>query len=195
MEICFATNNEHKLAEVQQMLPETITLKTLAQVGCTEDVPETQNTLEGNARQKAQYNFEKYEINCFADDTGLEVYSLNNEPGVYSARYAGEQRNNLDNINLLLQNLENKADRKARFRTVIALVLDGEYFLFEGVVEGEIIKEMRGDNGFGYDSVFVPEGSDKTFAEMTAQEKNLISHRYRAITALITYLRNKFDVL
>ena len=195
MEICFATNNEHKLAEVQQMLPETITLKTLAQVGCTEDVPETQNTLEGNARQKAQYIFEKYEINCFADDTGLEVYSLNNEPGVYSARYAGEQRNNLDNINLLLQNLENKADRKARFRTVIALVLDGEYFLFEGVVEGEIIKEMRGDNGFGYDSVFVPEGSDKTFAEMTAQEKNLISHRYRAITALITYLRNKFDVL
>ena len=195
MEICFATNNEHKLAEVQQMLPETITLKTLAQVGCTEDVPETQNTLEGNARQKAQYIFEKYEINCFADDTGLEVYSLNNEPGVYSARYAGEQRNNLDNINLLLQNLENKADRKARFLTVIALVLDGEYFLFEGVVEGEIIKEMRGDNGFGYDSVFVPEGSDKTFAEMTAQEKNLISHRYRAITALITYLRNKFDVL
>ena len=195
MEICFATNNEHKLAEVQQMLPETITLKTLAQVGCTEDVPETQNTLEGNARQKAQYIFEKYEINCFADDTGLEVYSLNNEPGVYSARYAGEQRNNLDNINLLLQTLENKADRKARFRTVIALVLDGEYFLFEGVVEGEIIKEMRGDNGFGYDSVFVPEGSDKTFAEMTAQEKNLISHRYRAITALITYLRNKFDVL
>ena len=195
MEICFATNNEHKLAEVQQMLPETITLKTLAQVGCTEDVPETQNTLEGNARQKAQYIFEKYEINCFADDTGLEVYSLNNEPGVYSARYAGEQRNNHDNINLLLQNLENKADRKARFRTVIALVLDGEYFLFEGVVEGEIIKEMRGDNGFGYDSVFVPEGSDKTFAEMTAQEKNLISHRYRAITALITYLRNKFDVL
>ena len=195
MEICFATNNEHKLAEVQQMLPETITLKPLAPVGCTEDVPETQNTLEGNARQKAQYIFEKYEINCFADDTGLEVYSLNNEPGVYSARYAGEQRNNHDNINLLLQNLENKADRKARFRTVIALVLDGEYFLFEGVVEGEIIKEMRGDNGFGYDSVFVPEGSDKTFAEMTAQEKNLISHRYRAITALITYLRNKFDVL
>ena len=195
MEICFATNNEHKLAEVQKMLPETIQLKTLAQIGCTEELPETQDTLEGNAEQKARYVFEKFEINCFADDTGLEVYSLKNAPGVYSARYAGPQRNNQDNINLLLKNLEDQTDRKARFRTVISLVLDGEFFFFEGIVEGEIIKEMRGSNGFGYDSVFVPKGSDKTFAEMTAEEKNLISHRYRAITALVTYLRGKFDVL
>ena len=195
MEICFATNNEHKLAEVQKMLPETVTLKTLAQIGCTQELPETQDTLEGNAEQKARYVFEKFEINCFADDTGLEVYSLKNAPGVYSARYAGPQRNNQDNINLLLKNLEDQTDRKARFRTVISLVLDGEFFFFEGIVEGEIIKEMRGSNGFGYDSVFVPKGSDKTFAEMTAEEKNLISHRYRAITALVTYLRGKFDVL
>src|SRR5688572_21907637 len=184
MEICFATNNEHKLAEVQKMLPETITLKTLAQIGCTEELPETQDTLEGNAEQKARYIFEKFEINCFADDTGLEVYSLNNAPGVYSARYAGPQRDNLENIELLLKNLENQTDRTARFRTVISLVLDGDYYFFEGVVEGEIIKEMRGENGFGYDSVFIPKGSDKTFAEMTSAEKNLISHRYRAITAL-----------
>lgn len=195
MEICFATNNENKLAEVQKMLPETILLKTLGQIGCTQELPETQTTLEGNAKQKAQYVFEHFEINCFADDTGLEVYSLEHAPGVYSARYAGPQRNNQDNINLLLKNLETQTNRKARFRTVIALVLDGEYFFFEGIVEGEIIKEMRGGNGFGYDSVFVPEGSDKTFAEMTPEEKNLISHRYRAITALITYLRGKFDVL
>ena len=195
MEICFATNNEHKLAEVQQMLPETIQLKTLAQIGCTDEIPETQDTLEGNAEQKARYIFEKFEINCFADDTGLEVYSLKNAPGVYSARYAGPQRDNQDNIKLLLKNLENQTDRKARFRTVISLVLDGEFFFFEGIVEGEITKEMRGSNGFGYDSVFIPEGSDKTFAEMTAEEKNLISHRYRAITALVTYLRGKFDVL
>jgi|SRR5688572_3666582 len=195
MEICFATNNEHKLAEVQKMLPETIQLKTLAQIGCTDEIPETQDTLEGNAEQKARYIFEKFEINCFADDTGLEVYSLKNAPGVYSARYAGPQRNNQDNIKLLLQNLEDQTDRKARFRTVISLVLDGEFFFFEGIVEGEITKEMRGENGFGYDSVFIPAGSEKTFGEMTAEEKNLISHRYRAITALITYLRNKFDVL
>ena len=123
------------------------------------------------------------------------MYSLKNAPGVYSARYAGPQRNNQENINLLLNNLEDQTDRKARFRTVISLVLDGEFFFFEGIVEGEIIKEMRGSNGFGYDSVFVPKGSDKTFAEMTAEEKNLISHRYRAITALVTYLRGKFDVL
>src|SRR6478735_42664 len=184
MEFCFATNNENKLAEVQKMLPDTIKLKTLAQIGCTAELPETQDTLEGNACQKAQYVFEHFEINCFADDTGLEVYSLNNAPGVHSARYAGEQRNNLDNINLLLENLKDKPDRKARFRTVISLVLDGEYFNFEGTVEGEIVDEMRGTNGFGYDAVFVPEGYTQTFAEMSAEEKNKISHRGQAIAKL-----------
>jgi XTP/dITP diphosphohydrolase len=191
MEICFATNNENKLAEVQKMLPDTIKLKTLAQIGCTAELPETQDTLEGNAKQKAQYVFEHFEINCFADDTGLEVYSLNNEPGVYSARYAGAQRNNQDNINLLLQNLQGKTDRKARFRTVITLVLDGEFFNFEGIVEGEIITEQRGTNGFGYDAVFVPSGYTQTFAEMNAEEKNKISHRGQAIAKLVTYLREK----
>ncbi|MFC5269136.1 non-canonical purine NTP diphosphatase [Adhaeribacter terreus] len=192
MEICFATNNENKLAEVQKMLPDTIKLKTLAQIGCTVELPETQDTLEGNAKQKAQYVFEHFEINCFADDTGLEVYALNNAPGVYSARYAGEQRNNQDNINLLLQNLKGKHDRKARFRTVITLVLDGEYFDFEGVAEGEIIHEMRGTNGFGYDAVFIPEGYTQTFAEMSAAEKNKISHRGQAIAKLVAYLSEKF---
>ncbi len=195
MEICFATNNEHKLAEVQQMLPESITLKTLAQIGSTEEIPESQDTLEGNAEQKARYIFEKFEINCFADDTGLEVYSLNNAPGVYSARYAGSQRNAEDNINLLLKNLKGKTDRKARFRTVIALVLDDVYYFFEGAVEGRIIEEPRGAQGFGYDPIFVPDGYDKTFAEMTAEEKNKISHRGRAIAALVAYLREKFDVI
>ncbi len=192
MEFCFATNNENKLAEVQKMLPDTIKLKTLAQIGCSVDLPETQDTLEGNAQQKAQYVFEHFEINCFADDTGLEVYALDNAPGVYSARYAGEQRNNQDNINLLLKNLQGKHDRKARFRTVISLVLDGEYFFFEGAIEGQIINEMRGANGFGYDSVFVPAGYTKTFAEMTAEEKNQISHRGMAIAKLVAYLSEKF---
>jgi XTP/dITP diphosphohydrolase len=191
MEICFATNNENKVREVQQMLPDTIQLKTLAQAGCTEELPETQDTLEGNSKQKAQYVFDNFHINCFADDTGLEVYALNNEPGVYSARYAGPQRNNLDNIKLLLQNLEPFSDRRARFRTSITLVLDEDIYNFEGTVEGQIIEEMRGTNGFGYDAVFVPEGSDKTFAEMTAEEKNKISHRGRAIAKLVAYLSEK----
>ena len=191
MEICFATNNENKVKEVQQMLPDTIQLKTLAQIGCTEELPETQDTLEGNSKQKAAYVFEHFQINCFADDTGLEVYALNNEPGVYSARYAGPQRNNLNNIELLLKNLKGKTDRRARFRTSITLVLDEEYFQFDGIVEGTIIEEMRGANGFGYDPVFVPEGSDKTFAEMSAEEKNKISHRGRAIAKLVAYLSEK----
>jgi XTP/dITP diphosphohydrolase len=195
MEICFATNNEHKLAEVQKMLPDTIKLKTLAQVGCMEELPETQTTLEGNARQKAQYVFEHFEINCFADDTGLEVEALNGEPGVYSARYAGEQRNNQDNIKLLLEKLQGQANRKARFRTVVTLVLDGEYFDFEGTVEGKIIEAVRGSEGFGYDPVFVPDGYDKTFAEMTGEEKNQISHRGKAIAKLVTYLREKLGAL
>jgi XTP/dITP diphosphohydrolase len=195
MEICFATNNEHKLAEVQKMLPDTIKLKTLAQVGCTDELPETQTTLEGNARQKAQYVFEHFEINCFADDTGLEVEALNGEPGVYSARYAGEQRNNQDNINLVLEKLKGQTNRKAQFRTVVTLVLDGEYFDFEGTVAGNILEAPRGAEGFGYDPVFVPEGYEKTFAEMTSEEKNQISHRGKAIEKLVTYLREKLGEL
>ncbi len=191
MEICFATNNEHKLAEVQQMLPDTIQLKTLQQIGCTAELPETQNTLEGNSRQKAEYVFEHFQYNCFADDTGLEVDALNGEPGVYSARYSGAQRNSQDNINLLLQKLEGQENRKARFRTSITLVLDGEYFQFDGIVEGRIIEAVRGQEGFGYDPVFVPDGYEQTFAEMSATEKNAISHRGRAIAKLVEFLKTK----
>jgi XTP/dITP diphosphohydrolase len=191
MEICFATNNEHKVAEVQQMLPDTIQLITLAQAGCTDELPETQNTLEGNSRQKAAYVFEHFKINCFADDTGLEVEALNGEPGVYSARYSGNQRNSSDNINLLLEKLKDQENRNARFRTSITLVLDGEYFQFNGTVEGKIINEIRGAEGFGYDPIFVPNGYEKTFAEMTAEEKNSISHRGRAIAKLVTFLKEK----
>lgn len=191
MEICFATNNEHKLAEVQQMLPETVTLKTLAQIGCNVELPETQHTLEGNSRQKAEYVFEHFQINCFADDTGLEVEALNGEPGVYSARYAGSQRNAQDNMDLLLEKLKGQSNRKARFRTSVTLVLDGEYFQFDGIVEGKILEETRGTEGFGYDPIFVPDGYEKTFAEMTAEEKNKISHRGRAIEKLVAYLSEK----
>jgi len=194
MEICFATNNEHKLAEVQKMLPETVILKTLAQIGCTIELPETQNTLEGNSKQKAQYVFENFQINCFADDTGLEVEALNGEPGVYSARYAGAQRDASDNMALVLEKLKGQKNRKARFRTCITLVLDGEYFQFDGIVNGRILEESRGDQGFGYDPIFVPDGSEKTFAEMSAEEKNKISHRGRAIEKLVEYLNEKLGV-
>lgn len=193
MEICFATNNEHKLAEVQRMLPAEIQLKTLSQIGCTEELPETQSTLEGNSRQKAAYVFEHFNINCFADDTGLEVEALNGKPGVYSARYAGPQRNNQDNIELLLKNLQGKENRKARFRTSVTLVLDGEYFQFDGIAEGEIITDLKGSQGFGYDPVFKPAGYPKTFAEMTAEEKNQISHRGKAIEKLVAFLTKKFE--
>lgn len=183
-----ATNNEHKIQEMNSLLGSSFLLKGLVEIGCAEELPETQPTLEGNALQKAQYVFNRYRVSCFADDTGLEVEALNHAPGVYSARYAGEQRNADDNIELLLKNLKGLTNRNAQFRTVIALVNPDGYWLFEGIVKGEIIMERRGAAGFGYDPVFKPLGYDKTFAEMTLAEKNQISHRAIAINKLVDYL-------
>jgi len=186
--LCFATNNRHKLEEIEAMLGESFRLRTLAEIGCTDELPETQPTIAGNARQKAAYIWEHFGVSCFADDTGLEVEALNGEPGVYSARYAGEARDARENTALLLRNLSGKANRRARFRTVITLVLDGKYHDFEGIVEGEIIEAPRGTGGFGYDPVFQPLGSDRTFAEMSLEEKAELSHRGRAFRKLVDFL-------
>lgn len=188
MELCFATNNKHKLEEVSQLLGDSFHIVSLADIGCKEELPEEQETLEGNSLQKAKYVFDKFGINCFADDTGLEVEALDGAPGVYSARYAGEQRNSDDNNELLLENLKNQANRKARFRTVVTLILDHQTFQFEGVANGEILKSRRGSAGFGYDPLFLPEGHTKSMAELTAKEKNAISHRGNAIRKLVAYL-------
>jgi XTP/dITP diphosphohydrolase len=191
--LCFASNNAHKLEEIQALLPATIRLQSLADIGCHEELPETQDTLEGNARQKADYVRQHYGLACFADDTGLEVTALNGEPGVYSARYAGPQRRAEDNVAKLLHELQGQADRSARFRTVISLALpDGSFHDFEGAVEGVITEAARGSNGFGYDPVFAPqEAGGRTMAEMSAAEKNQISHRARATAGLLAYLRNE----
>lgn len=186
--LCFATNNTHKVEEVQAVLGNRFELSTLKQIACNEELPETGNTLEANSLQKASYLFDNYQVDCFADDTGLEVTALQGEPGVYSARYAGEQRSHSDNINLLLKNLSGKTDRSAQFRTVITLIIDGKVEQFEGIVKGEIIETIRGNEGFGYDPIFIPEGFDRTFAEMTMEEKGKISHRGRAFEKLITFL-------
>ncbi|MBC6606426.1 non-canonical purine NTP diphosphatase [Hymenobacter sp. BT188] len=192
MRICFATNNEHKLSEVRALLPSTIELVSLQDIGCLEELPETQDTLSGNARQKAEYVWQHYQTSCFADDTGLEVDALGGAPGVYSARYAGPQRNAADNMAKLLQDLPPTADRSARFRTVIALVLpNGEWQEFNGVVEGRIVEEARGQAGFGYDPIFEPAGHHQTFAEMTPEQKNSLSHRGRAVGQLITFLAER----
>ncbi len=187
-ELVFATNNQHKLHEVSDLLGDKFYLLNLKDIGCTEDIPETADTLEGNALLKSRYVFEKYGKNCFSDDTGLEVEVLNNAPGVHSARYAGESKNSEDNILKLLAELNNKTNRKARFRTVIALILDGKEFVFEGEVTGEIIEEKRGTEGFGYDPVFLPDGYSKTFAELPLADKNTISHRAIAVKKLIDFL-------
>lgn len=188
-EIIFATNNAHKLAEVQAVLGEGFRLLTPRECGITEDIPETQPTLEGNASQKAHYLFDRTERNCFADDTGLEVYALDGAPGVHSARYATDGHDFDANNRLLLKNLEGITDRRARFRTVISLILDGQEHLFEGIVEGRIANEPAGVEGFGYDPLFIPDGFSKTFAEMTAEEKNAVSHRGRAVRRLVEFLR------
>ncbi|MBX7052476.1 MAG: non-canonical purine NTP diphosphatase [Flavobacteriales bacterium] len=187
--LVFATANENKVMEVEKKLGGAIPLRGLKDIGCFEEVPETSPTIEGNAIQKARYVAEKYGVDCFADDTGLEVEALNNEPGVYSARYAGDQKNPSDNIDLLLKKLDGISNRKARFRTVICLIQGGKESIFEGIVEGEIIHERRGGEGFGYDPVFVPEHQPRTFAEMSLDEKNVISHRGRAIAKLREYLQ------
>ncbi|HMV10089.1 MAG TPA: RdgB/HAM1 family non-canonical purine NTP pyrophosphatase [Cyclobacteriaceae bacterium] len=190
--LCFATNNNNKTEEIRALLGSFFLLKNLKDIGCAEELPETQPTIEGNAHQKAQYVFDNYGIACFADDTGLEVEALNGEPGVYSARYAGSQRNDRDNMSLLLSRLEKSNNRKARFKTVISWVENGRTENFEGLVYGTIIDSPRGSNGFGYDPVFVPDGFDKTFAEMELAEKNLISHRAIAVKKLINFLRGKY---
>lgn len=191
--LCFATNNNHKTEEIRALLGPFFLLKNLKDIGCTEELPETQPTIEGNALQKARYVFDHYGIACFADDTGLEVEALNGEPGVYSARYAGEQRSDHDNIQLLLSQLKNGSNRKARFKTVIAWVEEGRVETFEGLVYGTIIDTPRGTNGFGYDPVFVPDGFNKTFAEMELADKNLISHRAIAVKKLTNFLRGKYS--
>jgi XTP/dITP diphosphohydrolase len=187
--LCFATNNEHKRAEIQALLGKEFKVVGLREVGCGEELAEDQTTLEGNSLQKADYVFNHYKVACFADDTGLEVEALNGEPGVYSARYAGSQRNSNDNMNLLLANLAKSENRKAQFRTVITLITQKEKQQFEGVLKGVIINEKRGAGGFGYDPIFIPEGETKTLAEMTMSEKNLLSHRARAIEKLVLYLK------
>ncbi|WP_297447758.1 RdgB/HAM1 family non-canonical purine NTP pyrophosphatase [uncultured Alistipes sp.] len=191
MNIVFATNNRHKLAEVQAVLGEGFRLTTPRELGITEDIPEEQDTLEGNASQKARYLYERTGKNCFADDTGLEVAALGGAPGVRSARYAGPGHDSQKNMELLLNNMAGKTDRRARFRTVISLILDGEEHLFEGTVEGTILDAPCGEAGFGYDPVFVPEGYDTTFAEMSAEAKNAISHRGRAVARLAAFLASR----
>ena len=188
MKLIFATNNAHKVAEVQAVLGDGYELVTPRQMGITEEIPETASTLEGNARQKARYLYERTGLDCFADDTGLEVDALDGAPGVHSARYATDGHDFEANTRLLLHNMDGKEDRRARFRTVISLIEGGEEHLFEGIVEGRIIDHESGSEGFGYDPLFVPDGFDRTFAEMTAEEKNAVSHRGRAVRKLVEYL-------
>jgi len=190
MKILFATNNAHKLSEVSEVLGDGFRLLTPRDCGVTEEIPETQPTLEGNALQKARYLHERTGLDCFADDTGLEVAALGGETGVRPARQANDGHDFAANNRLLLKNLEGTTDRRARFRTVIALILNGEEHLFEGIVEGRIIDAERGAEGFGYDPLFIPDGGDKTFAEMSAEEKNAVSHRGRAVRRLAAYLHS-----
>jgi XTP/dITP diphosphohydrolase len=190
MKIVFATNNANKILEIQSMLPESIEIISLESIGCHEEIPETADTIEENAILKANYVTEKYGYDCFADDTGLEVDALNGEPGVFSARYAGEQRSAEDNMTLLLSNLKDKTNRKAQFKTVITLNLKGKQYLFTGIARGEITLKRAGNQGFGYDPIFRPEGYQETFAQLPLETKNKISHRGKATTELIAFLVN-----
>lgn len=190
MKIVFATHNLNKLKEVQKIVPEGIELLSLNDINCFEEVPETQLTIKGNALQKAEFIKQHYHVDCFADDTGLEVEALNGEPGVFSARYAGPQRDSEDNIQKLLTNLQNQTNRKAQFKTVIALSLGDEMHTFTGICEGEITKEKHGDGGFGYDPVFKATGYSQTFAEISMEEKNKIGHRGKAIQQLVSFLKS-----
>ncbi len=188
MKLVFATNNQHKLQEIKQLLGDSFGLLNLNDIGCEDEIPENQDTLEGNAAEKSFYIFNKFGLNCFADDTGLEIEALNGEPGVYSARYAGEERNSVNNMDLVLAKLDKIKNRKARFRTVISLVIDGHEIQFEGIVDGCILEEKRGNSGFGYDPIFQPDELNLSFAEMPLDEKNKISHRGRAVQKLVEYL-------
>ena len=189
MKICFATNNKNKLKEITLALGDGFTILSLAEIGCTEELPENQDTLEGNSLEKASYVFQKYGVPCFADDTGLEVGALNGRPGVYSARYAGVPSSSEKNIDKLLSEMSDKVERKAQFRTVITLITEEGKTQFEGRVLGEITQERSGKEGFGYDPVFQPEGYSITFSEMSMSEKNAISHRGKAVQELIDYLK------
>ena len=189
MKLVFATNNPHKLKELQQILGGQIQLLSLAEISCQEEIPETKETLEGNAAEKSFFIYNKYGYNCFADDTGLEIEALNGAPGVYSARYAGEEKDAVANMKKVLDQLKEIKNRKARFRTVISLVIDGNEEQFEGVVDGDILKAKQGEEGFGYDPIFQPEGCSQSFAEMDAKQKNNISHRGRAVQKLANYLK------
>jgi XTP/dITP diphosphohydrolase len=191
MKLVFSTNNKHKLQELQEILGSNFTLLSLNDIGCDEEIPEEQPTLEGNASQKAFYVYNNYGYDCFSDDTGLEIEALNGEPGVFSARYAGESKSAEANMEKVLVKLSKINNRKARFRTVISLVINGEEKQFEGVVEGEILKEKRGASGFGYDPIFRPLGFKNSFAEMELSDKNKISHRGRAVEKLVQFLKTK----
>jgi XTP/dITP diphosphohydrolase len=188
--LVFATNNQHKLEEIRDILKNHFEIKSLQEIGCFEEIPEEQDTLEGNAAQKASFIYSKYKFDCFADDTGLEIDALNGEPGVYSARYAGEGCSFENNMNLVLKRMEGIVNRKARFRTVIALIESGSLKTFEGIIQGSLTNQKIGNGGFGYDPVFKPEGFNRTFAEMSASEKNSISHRAIAVKAFAEYFLN-----
>jgi XTP/dITP diphosphohydrolase len=193
MRLVFATNNKHKLQEVRDIVGDRVEVLSLADIGCYDDIPETADTLQGNALIKARHIYEKYGLDCFADDTGLEVEALNGAPGVYSARYAGEECDSEANMRKLLENLTGKTNRNAQFRTVIALIVKGEEMLFNGIVKGAIATEKRGDSGFGYDPVFIPEGHSESFAQMSSEMKNSMSHRFRATQQLGNYLKENYD--
>lgn len=190
MKLVFASNNLNKIKEIQLLVPNSIEIVSLKDIGCSEDIPETADTIEGNAILKANYVTKKYGFNCFADDSGLEIDDLNGEPGVYSARYAGEPKDDSKNIDKVLENLKDKTNKKANFKTVICLNIDGEQHLFTGIVNGKIIENRVGDNGFGYDPIFVADGYSKTFAELSMEEKAAISHRGKAVKQLVDFLQN-----
>ena len=190
MKIVFATNNPNKLKEIQTLIPKEIEIISLKEIGCTEDIPETGDTLEANAFQKAHYIKENYNYDCFADDTGLEIDTLNGAPGVYSARYAGPEKSAEANIEKILNELQGKENRSAKFRTAIALTLNNEEHLFEGEINGHISKVKQGNEGFGYDPIFMPENEKRSFAQMSMEEKGTISHRGRAVKKLVAYLNN-----
>lgn len=191
MQLVFATQNSNKVNEIQALMPAGIEILSLHEIGCDDDIPETAITLEGNAILKADYIFKKFNVHCFADDTGLEVEALDGEPGVYSARYAGANRNADDNMDLLLQKLAGSSNRNARFRTAICLIVNGRQYLFDGIVNGKISTEKHGNEGFGYDPVFIPEGQDRTFAQMSLTEKNTMSHRKRAFDQMIHFVKTE----
>lgn len=190
--LVFATNNAHKLEEIRQIVGDSLNILSLKDIGCDDDIPENEPTLEGNALAKARWIYDKYRMDCFADDTGLEVDALEGAPGVLSARYAGDAHDSKANMTLLLSNMEGRTDRQARFRTVIALMLEGKEFTFEGQVEGVITTVASGHDGFGYDPIFAPEGDTRTFAEYTPEQKNAVSHRGRATAKLIEFLKRYF---